>query len=211
MRRHALFLAALLTLPASGAAAAESPAGVFFDRLAQLCGQRFEGVVTAGNETDQAFREARLTMQVGPCAADEIRIPFHVGEDRARTWIVTRLGEDRLRLKHDHRHADGVEDELSRYGGDNLEPGTATRQTFPADAYSIDLFTRTGRAVSNTNVWALEADEDAFVYELARPGRLFRVSFDLNRPISALGEEGAVGDQAAERRGLQGAGAARAS
>ena len=189
MRRHALFLAALLTLSASGAAAADSPAGVFFDRLAQLCGQRFEGVVTAGNETDQPFREAQLTMQVGPCAADEIRIPFHVGEDRSRTWIVTRLGEDRLRLKHDHRHADGVEDELSRYGGDSLEPGTPTRQTFPADAYSIDLFTRTGRAVSNTNVWALGADEDALVYELARPGRLFRVTFDLSKPITASGEE----------------------
>lgn len=198
MRRHALFLAALLTLPASGAAAADSPAGVFFDRLAQLCGQRFEGVVTAGDEADQAFRDARLTLQVGPCAADEIRIPFHVGEDRSRTWIVTRLGEDRLRLKHDHRHADGVEDELSRYGGDSLEPGTPTRQTFPADAYSIDLFTRTGRAVSNTNVWALGADDDAFVYELARPGRLFRVTFDLNRPISASGEEEVARGEAAD-------------
>ena len=104
------------------------------------------------------------------------------GEDRSRTWVITRIGEDRLRLKHDHRHDDGTEDELSQYGGDSLEPGAAGRQSFPADAESIALFTRTDRTVSNTNVWSLERSPETFTYELARPGRLFRVAFDLTRP-----------------------------
>jgi hypothetical protein len=39
--------------------------------------------------------------------------------------------------------------------------------------------------VSNTNVWSLEQTPETFTYELARPGRLFRVAFDLTRPLSA--------------------------
>lgn len=180
-----LALAAALWLSAAPAALAQSPAAAFFAAMSRLCGQSFSGQVVAGNETDAAFREAELVMTVASCSDTEILIPFHVGEDRSRTWVITRIGEERLRLKHDHRHDDGTEDELSQYGGDSLEPGTASRQSFPADAESIALFTRTDRTVSNTNVWSLEQSPETFTYELARPGRLFRVAFDLTRPLSA--------------------------
>ena len=179
-----LTLAAIAWLALSPAALAESPAGAFFGALGKLCGQSFLGQVAAGNETDAAFREARLLMTVASCSETEIRVPVPVGEDRSRTWVITRLGEDRLRLKHDHRHADGVEDEISQYGGDSLEAGSPSRQSFPADADSIALFTRTDRTVSNTNVWSLELSPEIFTYELARPGRLFRVDFDLTRPVA---------------------------
>ncbi|MDO8902794.1 MAG: hypothetical protein Q7V15_15730 [Phenylobacterium sp.] len=183
--KFVLTLAASAWLAAAPAALAQSPAGAFFDALGKLCGQSFAGQVAAGNETDAVFREAELIMHVASCDETEIRIPFHVGEDHSRTWVITRLGEDRLRLKHDHRHDDGTEDELSQYGGDSLELGTAGRQSFPVDAYSIALFTRTDRTVSNTNVWSLELSPETFTYELARPGRLFRVDFDLTKPLPA--------------------------
>lgn len=122
-------------------------------------------------------------MHVRDCDAREIRIPFHVGEDRSRTWVVTRTGSG-LRLKHDHRHADGSPDALTLYGGDTRDAGSAARQQFPADAESKAMFTAQGRAVSVPNVWALEAEPGrTFFYELARPGRLFRVAFDLSRPV----------------------------
>jgi hypothetical protein len=84
-----------------------------------------------------------------------------------------------LRLKHDHRHSDGTPDVLTMYGGDTVAPGTAQRQSFPADAETLTLFKAQDRAVSLTNVWSLELVEGQhFVYELARPtGRLFRVKF----------------------------------
>ena len=48
------------------------------------------------------------------------------------------------------------------------------------------MFSREGRSVSNSNVWALEiVPQRHFVYELARAGRLFRVEFDLTRPVAA--------------------------
>jgi hypothetical protein len=99
--------------------------------------------------------------------------------------VLTR-GAGGLRLKHDHRHADGSADAVTMYGGDTLDAGSASRQQFPVDAQSRAMFTREGRSVSNTNVWALEiAPQRSFVYELAREGRLFRVEFDLARPVAA--------------------------
>lgn len=125
-------------------------------------------------------------MHVRQCSEREVRIPFHVGEDRSRTWVVSRTASG-LRLKHDHRHRDGSSDALTMYGGDSRAPGTAERQEFPADVESIALFTTQGRAVSNANVWAMEISDRHFAYELRRPSgpgqRFFRVEFDL-RPVT---------------------------
>ena len=163
-----------------------SPQDVFFAALGPLCGRAFEGRVTSAPvEADREMAASRLVMHVASCAPDEVRIPFHVGGNRSRTWVVTRTPAG-LRLKHDHRHEDGSEDELSQYGGDTVAEGTATRQEFPADRYSRDMFVRTDRAVSVPNVWALEIHPGRiFAYELRRPGRHFRVEFDLTRPVTA--------------------------
>lgn len=163
----------------------EAPRNLLFDRLTALCGKAFEGrIASAPVEADSAFAGRRLTMHVRTCAKDEIRIPFHVGDDRSRTWVVTRTGSG-LRLKHDHRHEDGSEDKLTRYGGDTVGERSAGRQEFPADAFSKALFTRENIPVSTTNVWAMDVDGDIFAYELRRPGRFFRVEFDLARPVAS--------------------------
>lgn len=130
---------------------------------------------------DDPFTGRRLTMHVRDCSETEIRIPFAVGEDRSRTWIITRTDKG-LRLKHDHRHSDGTPDVVTMYGGDTMAPGSPTRQSFPADAETLTLFRQQGLLPSLTNVWALElVADDFFVYELARPeGRLFRVRFNLD-------------------------------
>ena len=177
---------ALVALAGCASVATPSPQAVFFQRLSALCGQAFAGRIVADTpppKADDPFAGKPLVMHVRNCTADTIRIPFHVGEDRSRTWVLTRTPAG-LRLKHDHRHADGSEDVLTQYGGDTNDAGTASRQTFPVDAHSRALFTREGRAVSNTNVWALEIEPGrVFVYELSRPQRLFRVEFDLSRPV----------------------------
>jgi hypothetical protein len=182
----ALLLSACAPATAPPASATAAPADAFMARLQALCGRAFEGRVVTGDSADADMRGQRLVMHVRQCSAGEVRIPFHVGDDRSRTWIVTRTPGG-LRLKHDHRHADGSPDALSMYGGDTAGAGSADRQEFPADAESIALFTRANRAVSNSNVWALEARPGQFAYELRRPpipgGRHFRVEFDLDRPV----------------------------
>jgi hypothetical protein len=176
----ALALAGCATTPAA------SERDVFFARLSALCGRAFEGrIASPPVPADAAFAGQRMVMHVRECSADEIRIPFHVGEDRSRTWVVTRTGAS-LRLKHDHRHEDASEDRLTQYGGDTAGPGTAERQEFPADQHSRDMFVSQNIPQSVTNVWAIEVHPGrTFAYELRRPNRFFRVDFDLTRPVPA--------------------------
>lgn len=163
-----------------------APADLFFQRLSTLCGKSFKGTMIASNDSDASFATANLQAHARECTDREIRIAFDVGEDRSRTWIITRT-DNGLRLKHRHLLKDGTEDPVSQYGGDTLAPGTAARQEFPVDEFSKAMFTKEGRSVSNTNVWAFEVDPgETLVYELARPGRLFRVSFDLAKPLKQV-------------------------
>ncbi|MFY8140783.1 MAG: hypothetical protein ACOVMO_08695, partial [Caulobacter sp.] len=124
-----------------------------------------------------------LVRRVTGCTAREVRIPCAVGEDRSRTWVITRTAGG-LRLKHDHRQTDGTEDDLSQYGGDTENQGSVARQEFPADAFSRTLFLGKGNPASVTNVWAVEVHPgETYAYELRRPGRFFRVEFDLSKTL----------------------------
>ena len=161
------------------------PDVAFFDNLHALCGQAFEGRVVTTDAADRDMAGQRLVMHVRSCSDREIRIPFHVGENRSRTWVIT-LTETGLRLKHDHRHEDGSEDVRTQYGGDSAGIGTAIRQDFPVDAFSQALFRRENIPQSVTNVWSVEVlPGRTFAYQLQRPGRHFRVEFDLTRPVPA--------------------------
>ncbi|MFV3073589.1 hypothetical protein [Niveispirillum fermenti] len=183
--RKILTLAILSLGLASPSAAA--PADDFLTRLNALCGQAFEGSITANsdpNPGNDPFAGKRLVMHVRECAADQVKVPFHVGDDRSRTWVLTRTA-DGLRLKHDHRHEDGSEDAVTQYGGDTSAPGTAERQEFPVDSFSQTMFAEQKLPPgAQQNVWAMEVKPGSeFIYELSRPGRLFRVTFDLTRPV----------------------------
>ena len=165
----------------------QDPADAFLANIARYCGKAFTGQVVADEpETGQpsVFADKTLIMHVRDCEDPdrELRIPFHVGDDRSRTWILTRT-DSGLRLKHDHRHEDGSEDAVTMYGGDTTEPGTATRQEFPVDAESIAMFEREGLTASVSNTWAMEIHPGRmFAYELTRPDdRKFRVEFDLSQ------------------------------
>lgn len=183
---------AIISIFALGACATTdknmSAADSFFQNMSTMCGKSFAGKLAAGDASDASFANADMRAHVRECSASEIRIAFDVGEDRSRTWIVTRT-DSGLRLKHRHMLKDGTEDPVSQYGGDTLQAGTVMRQLFPADAYSKAMFTKEGRTVSNSNVWAFEIDpKRTLTYELARPGRLFRVAFDLANPLSGVAE-----------------------
>ncbi|MBL8557972.1 MAG: hypothetical protein JNM47_04585 [Hyphomonadaceae bacterium] len=178
-------LAALALIGALASACATtpppSPADAYFKNLRTLCGQTHEGRLATNDPADADFAGKHLVLGPVDCAtADVVRIPFAVGEDRSRTWVVTRLEGDRVRLKHDHRHTDGTEDALSQYGGDSIDAGTATRQSFPVDAFTRELFIAQNIPRSLPNVWSVDIEPGKrFGYELKRPGRLFQVEFDL--------------------------------
>lgn len=160
-----------------------APANSLWSAIAPLCGKAFEGRVVEGTEpSDEAFRSQRLVMHVRDCTDDEIRIPFHVGENRSRTWVLTKTA-DGVRLKHDHRHEDGTEDRVSQYGGDTR----AIANPLVLDFYADD-FTATLIPTAATNIWTVGVEPGkSFTYALRREaqGRRFTVEFDLTRPVAA--------------------------
>jgi hypothetical protein len=178
----------LSRVDASPIALSQPPAAAdaFMAAIAKHCGTAFAGRVVANEppQKDDAFAGQTLIMHVRECSDKEIKIPFHVGDDRSRTWVLTRTAAG-IRLKHDHRHKDGTSDPVTMYGGDTAAAGSARRQEFPVDAESKAMFTREKLTASLTNVWAMEIDAGRFLYELARPGgRLFKVEFDLAKPVA---------------------------
>jgi len=159
-----------------------TPAEAFWSRIDALCGQAFPGTLVEAPPGDTSFAGRALVMHVRSCTEEELRIPFHVGEDRSRTWVLTRTA-DGLRLKHDHRHEDGSEDAITQYGGDTAEPGEPGRQAFRADQLTAELI-----PAAVTNVWTIEVEPGhRFVYALRREGtdRRFRIEFDLTSPMPA--------------------------
>ena len=162
---------------------AANPQDQFMERLNALCGNAYEGRVVTTDPADKDFASSRLVMHVRECSPTEVKVPFHVGENRSRTWIFTRTA-DGIRLKHDHRLEDGSDDPVTMYGGDTAEPGSATAQAFPVDRESIDLFNANDLGVSVTNVWHVEVTDDVYAYQLRRENRNLRVEFDLTNPVT---------------------------
>ena len=177
-----MFFLGLALLPGTGT---ELAGEAFWNALQPLCGKAFAGEMTRGTEaSDAAIGEQRLVMHVRECSEREIRIPFHVGNDHSRTWVLTRSA-DGVRLKHDHRHEDGSEDEITQYGGDAVAHDPAASGLsleFPADAHTAEMLPA---AASNT--WTMRITPgERFTYQLRREeqGRYFTVEFDLREPVA---------------------------
>jgi hypothetical protein len=155
------------------------PGEAFFHSLAELYGLSYPGHgVFSSTENDPMLGQPML-MEVAVCEGREIRVPFLVGEDRSRTWVLT-LTDAGLLLKHDHRHDDGTPHELTNYGGLASAEGTALSQSFPADAETVGMLPEAA-----TNVWTLSIDPERgiFVYHLERHGApRFRAEFDMSTP-----------------------------
>jgi hypothetical protein len=154
----------------------------FWNYLSQYCGMAYEGKVLEAPENDD-FRGKRLIMHVRSCSEDVIKIPFLVGEDKSRTWVLTKMG-DRIQLKHDHRYEDGSPDKITMYGGVSNNSGLPTAQFFPADEETRQLID-----YAAGNVWWITIDDSTFTYNLRRMGtdRFFSVSFDLTKSVDAPG------------------------
>ncbi len=150
----------------------------FWEKLEALCGKSFQGKLIVPQD-DPLFLGKPLIMHVRSCTENIIRIPFTVGEDRSRTWILTKK-ENRLELKHDHRNADGSPDRVSMYGGISSNEGKAGVQVFPADQHTASLI-----PAAASNVWWITLNDSVFTYNLSRvdTSRIFKIEFDLRKII----------------------------
>lgn len=157
----------------------ESPAFVqFWDQLSQHCGMAYAGEVTT-EPVPKDFKDQKLLMHVISCEDSVMKIPFIVGENRSRTWVFT-LRNEGIRLKHDHRHEDGSEDDITQYGGDTPNTGFSGLQYFPADQETADLI-----PYAAGNVWWVTISDSTFTYNLRRVNNdsHITVEFDLTKAV----------------------------
>lgn len=142
----AFVLAGCATAPAD-------PRDAFLATLQGICGQRFEGSLAYAIDPNSEFRGKKISTEV-ICTPVGVRMPVRVGEDRSRTWILTRP-QAGLELRHDHRHPDGTPDAVTMYGGMAKQGGTARAQSFLADAATAKMVPG-----SETNVWTVSLSQD---------------------------------------------------
>ncbi len=153
----------------------------FWQKLEGLCDQAFAGQV---DDVTEYYRDALIGRDLlahgVSCDEERIHVALHVDDDRSRNWILT-IVDGTIRLKHDHRHRDGTEEDISQYGGDAPVPGLDHRQIFPADAHTAEILAK--RA---DNFWFMDfVDEDTFQYGVHWPkhGHSVRLTFDLSEPV----------------------------
>jgi len=158
----------------------ESGAAQFWKKLQLFCGQSFEGELISGGSANDPFSGKKLIMHVRSCADATIKIPFFVGDDKSRTWVLT-FDKEVITLKHDHRHEDGTPDKITQYGGTASNSGLPGIQFFPADQETCNLI-----SYAATNVWWITIDDTSFTYNLRRIGtdRLFTVRFDTTKKVA---------------------------
>jgi len=149
----------------------------FWSNLSALCGKSFEGELVT--EPVDGFADKKLVLNVLSCNDERILVPFNVGDNLSRTWIFT-YNNGRIELKHDHRHEDGSDDDVTMYGGTSSNTGMANMQIFPADQETLDLI-----PYAFSNVWWVTLNDSVYSYNLRRIGRpsVFTVEFDLTKEV----------------------------
>jgi hypothetical protein len=149
----------------------------FWNTLQLHCGKAYEGTIVSGATAE--FKGKQLVMHVKACEENRIRIPFNVGNNRSRTWVLTKT-KSGITLKHDHRHEDGSEDAVTQYGGTSTNTGFSNKQIFPAD-----IITQKTIPAAASNVWWITINDSSFTYNLRRIGsdRFFSIMFNLTQPI----------------------------
>ena len=152
----------------------------FLNKLQPYCGKSYSGQVKHPTGDKDPFAGKSLVIHFKNCNGQEIRIPFAVGDDHSRTWILTQTDQGLL-LKHDHRLKDGTPDEVTMYGGFANENSDSWSAIFPADEYTAELL-----PAAATNEWTLALSKDGKMlsYMLRRDGTLrFQADFDLEKAM----------------------------
>jgi hypothetical protein len=158
-------------------------AAAFWSEVRNLCGKAFAGTVIAAPQSDTTFNNKDLVMQVHSCEKNTIRIPFLVGADRSRTWVLAKE-KDRLVLKHEHRHEDGTFEKITQYGGRTTSRGLPNRQIFPADEQTAEML-----PAAAAGVWWIDLIPGKhFTYNFRDLGtdKYFSIRFDLSKEIKKV-------------------------
>ncbi len=168
---------------ADGGDVEASAAEGFMNAFTDHCGNAYPGRLELEPEGDPMLSgEELLLAHFRDCLDDELRIPFHIeaeaagGWDSSRTWYLMRT-DSGLELRHDHRLADGSEDQRTWYGGITETAGTNARQDFASPERTAAAGVPVG--------WRIEIEPGvAYRYGTTYDGEYdWMIEFDLSEPF----------------------------
>jgi len=159
-----LAMTLVLSAPGRCQGTCDPASDAFFRRLLALNGRVLKGATVHPTDPQHEMVGKPLVLRVQVVSADEVRVPFAVGEDASRTWVLKRTPEDLL-FKHDHRLPDGSPDPVTNYGGLAVPGLMSGVQLFPADGQTVQMLPE-----ASSNVWCLQLSPDGrtLVYSLER-------------------------------------------
>ena len=178
-----LILISSLLLVSCSSTPDKKPFELFYDALAEHCGNAYPGGLTLEPEGDEMLTGTEmLIVHFRECGDEKILAPFHIeleeeeDWDRSRTWIFTKH-EDGLEIRHDHRYRDGTEDDFTMYGGFSVGEGSALRQEFKSVERSEEM--------GHFRGWRIEIEPGIrYTYGTIRDTTWsWRVDFDLTEPL----------------------------
>jgi len=155
----------------------------FWDNLREHCGNAYEGELADATPYYQTFDADQIRIHFRNCTDDLTHISLHIDDNHSRNLLLTKEGGTLL-LKHDHRHPDGTEEEITQYGGFAPKPGLETRQIFWADEHTAEILPE-----RSDNFWFIDImDDTTLAYGVHWPthGNSIRMEFDISEPVEAL-------------------------
>lgn len=175
----------LLLFSASSLADDQAPR-LFWDALAQHCGNAYQGqrIVARDDREDLLVGDETLIVHFRQCDDELLALPFHIQRadgswDRSRTWRFTWSDAGTgLELRHDHRLANGEPDESNTMYGGFSYTGDASVQRF--------LFTERTAEDGSLLGWQIEIVPGVrYTYGTFRgEDWTWRLDFDLSQPLA---------------------------
>ncbi len=154
----------------------------FWENIQSYCGNAYEGILADATPYYQSFDADKIVIHFRNCTDTLTHISLHLDDDHSRNLLITKQ-PGTLQLKHDHRHEDGTEDDITQYGGMANSPGLENRQIFYADEHTADIL-----PLRHDNFWFVDLmDDETLAYGVHWPkqGNSIRMEFDISTPIEA--------------------------
>jgi hypothetical protein len=149
--------------------------------LLTLKGKQLAGTIIYPSGNEAPFKGQSIWLEVKASGRRQVRLPIYRNQQVYRTLI---LGQDEqgFFLQHENKMPNGLQAEISMYGGYSIGVPSPFIMVFPADAYSRHLL-----GSFRENVWSLAFNNERSIlsYIVEENGHVtLQIDFDLTTGIS---------------------------
>lgn len=182
------FLIGFLLFISACAAATKPPlkGQGFMDHLLALKGKKLAGTVIYPYGKDTPFKGEHIWLEVKGKGRNQILLPIYRDQQVYRTLILNR-DEQGYFLQHENKKPNGLQAEISMYGGHSQGEASPFLLVFPADAYSRQLL-----GSFRENVWSLAFNNERTIlsYIAEENGHItMQIDFDLSQVLNPGAQE----------------------